>query len=376
VTKRKDKRVKQYGKQWGFVVDVPTLDGTRKQVRKQGFASEDEANDALRKLLDAHDDGTAVDPSKLTIARYLTERWLSTLDGRNLSVGTLDSYRQIVRAHLVPHLGTVRLQALDTAAVETMLATLTREGASAKTARNIHGCLSKALSDAMRWRLVSRNAATGAELPKLAERPPRAWTPEQLARFLGHVKDDRLAPLWRFYAVTGVRRGEALGLRWRDVDLEAGTVTITNTRVKAIGGTVEKGTKSAAGNRTISLDPSTLAALKVWRAAQRAEFMALGIRPAHAYVFTGIAGGPLMPNKVTAAFKRVCQHLGLPEVGVHGLRHSAATFLVASGKNPKVVAQRLGHDVVTLMRTYAHVTPAHDRDAAEALADAIDGVGS
>ena len=124
----------------------------------------------------------------------------------------------------------VAVAALDLAAVERFLHTVgaTR---SPKTVRNVHGVLSSALTDAVRWKLVPHNVATGALLPALDRRTPRAWSPAQTARFLAHVEDDRLGALWRFLVVSGVRRGEALGLRWSDVDFTAGTVTVTSSRV-------------------------------------------------------------------------------------------------------------------------------------------------
>jgi integrase len=276
-----------------------------------------------------------------------------------------------VKAYLVPELGHVRLQALDTATVEQSLNKLVA-GRSAKTVRNVHGVLSKALTDAQRWRLVSRNTASGALLPRLERRPPRAWTTEQTTRFLTHVEHDRLGPLWRFLVVSGVRRGEALGLRWRDVDLAASKVTITRTRTIIVGGVADGPTKSAAGARTIVLDTQTVSTLRGWRREQRAEYLRLGVRPDHDLVFTAASGEGLRPNRVTIRFGALCDELGLPRVGVHGLRHSAATFMIGAGVSPKLVAQRLGHANPSItLGVYSHVMPGHDQAAADAYAAAL-----
>lgn len=357
---------------WYFVEESRSSSGARRQVKRRGFATKRAANDARKALLSELAHGTLADPSRLTVGEYLVEQWLPSLAGKSLARKTVDEYDRSVRVHLVPNLGGIKLQALELVAVEGMLAELAREGLSPKTRRNVHGILSKALADALRWRLVSRNAASGVELPKVAARPPRAWSAETLGAFLEHVDGDRLAPLWRFLVVSGVRRGEALGLRWNDVDLEAGLVTITNNRVVARGGIDEKGPKSRAGNRTFGLDPTTIASLRSWRSAQRLEHVALGVRPETAYVFTGPLGGPLNPTKTTARFRELCDELGLERIGVQGLRHSAATWLVASGESPKLVAQRLGHDVTVCLRTYAHVAPGRDLEAASRFAAAFD----
>jgi integrase len=372
MTKRRDKRVKPDGDRWQFTVDVPSLTGARRQLHRRGFATEAAANEALKKLLDDHDAGTAVNASKMTCAAYWTSRWLPALEGRNLRATTLDTYRRTVSKHLVPHLGTYRLQALDTASVETMLGELARDGLSPKSRRNVHGILSKSLADAVRWRLVASNAATGVELPRQAPPTPRAWTGEQLDRFLERSEFEPLRALWRFYAVTGCRRGEGLGLRWRDLDLDRGTATIVNQRAIAGGSVVEGAPKTAAGARTVSLDDDTVAELRAHRVEQRAEYMKLGIRPDHDLVFTGPTGAGVWPQRVTARFRELCDELGLPRIGVHGLRHTVATWMISHGMDAKLVAQHLGHAHVSVtLGLYTHVAPSHDRAAVEAFVSAL-----
>jgi integrase len=357
---------------WDFVADLPSTDGRRRQAFRRGFATKKAAVAAQRLLLAQAEQGLAIDASSVTVGRYLTETWLPSLDGRNLRATTLDSYRRAVTKHLVPELGAVKLQRLDSAMIERLSGSLAQRGLSAKTRRNVHGVLSKALADALRWKLVNRNAASGVELPRAARPTPRVWDAGQMARFLARVDDERLAPLWRFYFVTGARRGEALGLRWSDVDLASGLVTITNQRTIAGGKIVEGPPKTTSGARTIALDADTIARLRRWSVDQRAEYLALGIRPTHGYVFTSIEGRPLSPKHVTVRFGDYCDELGLSRIGVHGLRHSAATWLISQGWNPKVVAHRFGHasSAITIA-LYSHVLPAHDRAAADALAAAI-----
>lgn len=365
-------RKSKNGRTWLFVVDVPSPDGRRRQVFRRGFATKRDALEAMRRFLSELEHGTAVDPSRLTVGMYLTKQWLPALDGRNLRATTIDSYRRNVDHHLVPHLGALRLQTLDPSAVERLLGELARQGLSPKTRRNVIGVLSKALNDAVRWRLIGRNVATGVELPRAERQPARAWTAEQLVGFLDHVAHDRLAPLWRFVAVTGCRRGEVLGLRWGDVDLDAAVATIVNQRTIAGGSVVEGSPKTAAGARTVALDPDTIVMLRGWRRAQREELLALGIRPQHDLVFTGPDGGGWWPQTITSRFRDIADELGFARIGLHGLRHSAATWLIAEGVSPKVVAQRLGHaNVSVTLGLYSHVMPAHDRAAAEAFARAL-----
>jgi integrase len=159
---------------------------------------------------------------------------------------------------------------------------------------------------------------------------------------------DSLRALWRFYAVTGCRRGEGLGLRWRDLDLDRGIATIVNQRAIAGGSVVEGAPKTAAGARTVSLDDDTVDLLRAHRVEQRAEFMKLGIRPDHDLVFTGPTGADVWPQRATARFRELCDELGLPRIGVHGLRHTVATWMISHGMDAKLVAQHLGHAHVSV----------------------------
>jgi integrase len=316
--------------------------------------------------------GTLITPSRLTLGQYLNGTWLPNVE-RRVRPTTADGYRRVISKQIIPALGGAELQAIDTAAVGRWVAAACDLGLSAKTIRNIHGVMSTALADAMRLSLVTHNAAHKAELPTLAAQRARVWNVDQITAFLTHVAADRWAPMWRLLATTGMRRGEALGLRWREVDLEGGTVTITNQRTIAGGVIIEGEPKTSAGRRTISLDQGTLAALKSWRARQAEDRLLMGAGWTGDYVFTWPTGEPLWPQTVTRWFHEHAEALGLPQIGVHGLRHSAATWMIASGESPKVVTHRLGHAHVSItLQLYAHVLPAHDRAAADAFAAVLD----
>jgi integrase len=245
----------------------------------------------------------------------------------------------------------------------------------------VHGALSKALADAVRWRLLGVNAAASARAPRAsaARKQVKAWSAEQLGVFLRTVEGDRTESLWRFIMMTGCRRGEAAGLRWSDIDLDRAVATITNQRTLAAGHVVEGPVKTSSGARTVALDADTADVLRAWRRTQRKEQMRLGFRPPDGggYVFTSEAGPPVWPQWITSRFRELCDEAGLPRIGPHGLRHSAATWLIASGASPKMVSQRLGHASPTITLTlYSHVLPGHDQAAATAFAAALANVQS
>lgn len=361
------------GVPWYFVLDVsPPGARNRRQIKRRGFATETAARDALDEAREHLRHGTFVDPTKLTARAYLEDVWLP---GLRLRPTTTDTYRRLVRVHIVPRLGDDLVQQLDRARVKRWHRELLAAGLSAKSVRNVHGVLSKALTDAVEDKIVKVNVVTGMALPEIDQRPPRAWSPTQLQAFLDATTGERLGPLWRFIAATGCRRGEALGLSWPNVDLDAGTVAIVRQRTIAGGTVVEGATKTKAGARTVALDVGTIAVLKAWRATQNAERLIMGAGwPKTDLVFTHPDGTGLWPQTVTASFKTKATELELPTIGVHGLRHSAATTMIAGGINPVVVQQRLGHAHVSItLALYTHVLPGHDQAAADLLGKALDG---
>jgi integrase len=295
---------------------------------------------------------------------------------------TLASYRLHVDAYVVPRLGVLRLSSLRAPQLNAFYADLLeggrRNGAGAlspKAVRNIHGTLHKALDDAVRWGRIARNPAAQADPPKGASPEMRIWTAEQLRGFLDHVQGDRLVAAWHLLATTGMRRGELLGLRWLDVDLDAGFLSVRQTRV-SVDYEVAVGTpKTEGATRTIALDPSTVAVLREHHTRQLEERLAWG--PAwtdNGLVFTREDGTEIHPQRLSGWFRRLAASSGLPPIRLHDVRHSYATALIKAGQPIKVVSQRIGHASPTItMAIYQHVLPSDDVEAATAGARLILG---
>jgi integrase len=374
-TDRKDDGLREGADgRWSFVLSVTGGDGRRRQVRRRGFVSKREAKAEIVRLRETMSGGRfAPTVGRLKIGTYLLDTWLPIMSQR-VRPTTADTYARLVRVHLVRDLGAIEVRKLDRPTVARWVASLSSRGLSPKSVKNIHAVLTKALTDAQELGLVGVNVASGIGLPSVPLPPPRAWTAVELNRFLSGVSGDRWAPLWRLLATTGMRRGEALGLRWADIDLSGSTLTICRQRTIAGGSVVEGVTKSAAGARTITLDAGTVTALLSWRKQQVAERLVMGAGwPKHDLLWCWADGRPLWPQTITADLRRYALALELEPIGVHGLRHSAATWMIAQGLSPKMVAQRLGHDVRVTLTRYAHVAPGDDVGAATAFAKAIDG---
>jgi integrase len=216
---------------------------------------------------------------------------------------------------------------------------------------------------------LTRNPADGADPPSAEDTQAQAWTAKELGRFLGHVRGDRLFALWRVGAMTGLRRGELLGVSWRGLDLEAATLTVSQQLIPTRGGCTFGPPKSKRGLRTIALDSETVEALKAHREAQLLERAFAG----EAYVdqdlvFADELGGPIHPNRLTEWFGNHRKAAGLSTGTPHRLRHTHATIALTSGVPLHVVAARLGDRPETVLRTYAHLLPTSDAEAAEQVA--------
>lgn len=374
---------------WSFVVDVVSGDGTRRQMRRRGFATKKAAAEALAAVVAEQARGMFVRPSRTTVAVFLLDEWLPARVTA-LKPTTAASYEQIVRTYVVPHIGGVELARVDGPLLNRLYAALLADGRtgasgrrgalSPKTVRNVHGLLHRAFKDAVRWRRLNVNPCDAADQPRKAAPEMSAWTAEQLGRFIDATAGDRLGAIWRLMCTTGMRRGEVAGLRWSDVDLpkgRPGRVTVRQTIAMA-GTRPTVGTpKTAAGRRVVMLDDLTTAALRAHRQRQRLEQVAIGDgwHDTAGLVVLEADGSPIHPQVLTRRFVSAVRKVdGLPVIRLHDVRHSYATAALAAGVPVKVLSSRLGHaDVAVTLRTYAHVMPGDDEDAASRVADFIAG---
>ena len=232
-----------------------------------------------------------------------------------------------------------------------------------------HRILHRAFADAVRWNLIAVNPASGVRAPRGEPKEMTVWTAEEARRFLDAMADDRLIALWTVALHTGLRRGELAGLRWTDVDLRGGTLTVAQQRTTANHAIVVT-TPKAKSQRQLLLAPATVAALKGHRQRQRQERMALG--PAWSdskYVFVDQAGVEYHPHRFTKMFGDAVKRAGVPKIRLHDTRHTMATLALEAGVHPKVVQEQLGHSAIAVtLDTYSHVPQAVRRDSADKIA--------
>ncbi len=350
-------------------------DGKRVYRWHSGYATKRAAQQARTELLGALDRASYVPPDKTTIADYLRGQWLPAVQTR-VRPGTWVEYRRKVETHLLPAIGQIPLQQLTTAMLNALYQQLLARRVGARTVQYVHATIRKALNDAVRWGLLVRNPALHAAPPT----PPRTdlstWTAEELRQFLESVRGERLYAAWRLVALTGMRRGEVLGLRWADLDLDAGWLSVRQTLVVVDNHIRVSQPKTARGRRRIALDPATITALRVHHKTRAAERLAAGPAwPNSDLVFTRQDGAPLHPEYVRRRFDRRVARAGLPRIRLHDLRHTHATLALQAGVHPKVISERLGHATVAItLDIYSHAIPALQQDAAAIVADLVTGV--
>lgn len=256
-------------------------------------------------------------------------------------------------------------------------------GLSPRTVRYVHTIMHSALKDALRWNRVVRNVSDAATPPSAASAKPtrpKVWTADQLRAFLDHVADSRYLPAWIFLATSGCRRGEGLGVKWSDIDLDAGTAVISRQVTAIDHRVIVKNVPKTKRGHLIRLDGGTVAMLRRLRSEQAEEKLRLG--PGYndeGYVFCQWDGQPYHPERFSREFDRNREYFNrdhpddpLPPITLHGLRHTWATLALRAGIDIKIVSERLNHSSTTITREiYTHVTPPMQSDAAERVAHQI-----
>jgi integrase len=323
-----------------------TIRGTRKDAER-----------ALTKMLRDVDTGTIAMSGATPFGTYLTERWLPHMRSR---VGTeaWERYESLVRVHVVPRCGRVKLGKLRPHHLQATLDAMLTDGAAAASVVKAHRTMAGALSQAVRWQLLATNPAAGVSPPTVRKPKLRIPTAVEMRKLVDAAADTDYALPVLLAATTGMRRGEIVSLRWADVDEDVLYVVDA---------------KTDTGRRTIHLPASTVTALKHHRKDQAAQRLLCG----PAWQDTDLVvdrgdGGPVNPDSLSHAFADIAEDVGLPDVRLHDLRHGFATALLKAGVNVKVVSEALGHSRSSFtMDTYQHVLPGMGEQVASAIETAL-----
>jgi integrase len=363
---------------WAVVLDShDTATGKRKRRWRSFRGTKRQAQIECARLISERQAGTYLEPNKTTLAQFF-DRWLEYIKSQ-VSPGSHERYAEIAQKNLVPLLGAVVVTKLTpmqiSDAYTKALANGRRDGKgglSPRTVHHMHRILKQALGQALRWQLLSRNPADAVDPPKVERKTMQTYDLPQTAALIEAMRPTRMFIPIIFGVLCGLRRGEIAGLRWRNVDLAAGSVAIVESAEQTAKGIRYKEPKSGRA-RNVRLSATVIGELNAWRIRQVEEFLRLGVRPdGETFVVTQADGSPLQPRSITHEWVRLLASHGLPRIRFHDLRHAHATHLLASGVHPKIASERLGHSKVGItLDLYSHVMPGMQEDAVERVDAAL-----
>lgn len=328
-----------------------------------------EVTEKLRAAQRDYEQHQFVGDERQTVAQYLAS-WLET-KRPGLAVSTWEGYESKVRVHINPVIGKVRLAHLTAQQVQQVMTSCVSSGLASKSADAVYGVLHQALQAAERLGLVARNVADRVPRPRRVRREMHPLSREETNRFLAAARGDYLEPFFRLALSTGMRRGELLALKWRDIDLNTKRLSVVASMNWVRGEAVYSRPKTQRSRRQVALAPEMVEVLRAHRHEQRALRLRAG--PAwqgerYDAVFSDELGAPLHPRRLTYQFKRLLRVADLPMIRVHDLRHTCATLLLASRVHPKIVSELLGHSTVAItLDLYSHVLPDMQDEAARAM---------
>lgn len=361
---------------WAIVLDVPS-EGKRRRKWHTFHGTKRQAETECARLIAELAGGNYVEPAKTTLQEYFIQ-WLKH-EKANVSPKTLQRYEELLLKNVAPIIGSTTLNKLSAAAIDAawgkLLENGRRDGKGGLSPRTVHHCrrvMLTAMDQAVKWDLLKRNPVALTRPPKVERKQMEAYSAPQTAVLLDELRASRVFIPVLLAALCGMRRGEIIALRWKDIDLAGAVIAVTRS-AEQVGTEVRyKETKSGKA-RTVALSSTVLEELRRHRLSQAEEQLKLGIRPSEeSFVVAQIDGAPLKPVSLTHEWTRLLAKTDLPRIRFHDLRHSHATQLLAAGVHPKIASERLGHSTIGItLDLYSHVMPGMQANAAEQVDAAI-----
>jgi integrase len=364
---------------WALVIDVGRdHTGKRRQKWHTVRGTKKDAERELAKLVNDLNSGGYVEQARMSLAEYL-DQWLESYARSNTSPKTYERYRDLIRGHVGPALGGLPLTKVTPIQIQSFYSEALKSGRkdgkgglSPQTVLHIHRVLHKALKQAVKWQMLMRNPSDAVEPPRPERTEMTALDQKGIALLLQAVDGTRMYMPVLLAITTGLRRGEILALRWKDLDLENARISVRQSVEQTAAGLRFKAPKTAKGRRVVAMPEYLVDALRAHRARQAElrlrlgnEFNTLGL------VCPRDDGEPWLPNTFTPMFAKLAEAAKI-DVRFHDLRHTHATQLLEQGIHPKIVSERLGHATIAItLDTYSHVLPDMQEGAAKAIDMAI-----
>jgi integrase len=355
---------------WRAAMTVGYRNGKRQRKKFSG-ATRAEVAGKLTAALRSQQLGLPAANERTTVKQFLN-RWLTECAEPSVRPKTFTSYSQLVTNHLIPELGGLSLSRMNAQDIHHFLNQKLAAGLSSRTVQYLHAVLRRSLNQALRWDMVPRNVATLVDAPTVERREVVPYTPEEARSFLAAVQGDRLEALYSVAIAVGLRQGEALGLRWTDIDLETGILKVTMQLQRIKKQLVLVEVKTAKSRRSIRIPAVLRSALNTHIARHEESQRAAGTAwKENGFVFTTVVGTPIDQRNLLRSYVAAVKKAGLRKIRFHDLRHTAASLLHAQGVSFKAIQELLGHsDIRTTMNLYAHLYPEIKNEVADQM-DAI-----
>ncbi len=361
------------GNKYSIVIDAPKKeDGKRNQVWISGFDKKPDAEKALPRILVEIMDGKFVDPDKITLREYL-DLYLKDHAKQNLAATTYQKYYYASKK-VKGVIGDYKIQELRPRHIQRFVNELNENNAERSTISSYIAALKAAFNQAIKWQIVNNNPCCGVSMPKSTSVKLNILMPNQMQDLLSVSKDHVLYPVILLGLMCGMRRGEILGLTWKDIDLSIGKIYIQNSMVQAGEDIIYKDTKTSSGRRQIDISKKLTNFLISTKQKQLENKSLFGNKYIdNDFVCKRMDGSLFRPDYIPKAFKKLLREAGLPEISFHDLRHTHASMLLLAGENPKVVQERLGHSSIQVtLDTYSHLMPSMQKSAAEKAEGQVD----
>ena len=333
-----------------------------------------EAVRKLRILQRQLDDGFPAPDNSISISQLL-DQWFEDVMRHQVSSNTASNYRTIANQHIKPALGRKKVTNLTTTEVDRLISKKIDSGLSVSTVGRIRNVLSQALDQGIRWGVVNRNVASLSRAPRGVRVEGRTLSPDQARTLLNALRGHRNEVLYALMLSIGLRRGEALGLKWSDFDEDTGILLVRRQLTSEDGVLFNKDTKTAKSRRAINLPTPLIEKLKSHRASQNTQRLRLGKSWTNSgHIFTSSLGTPIEPRNLYREFREICREAGIGDWHPHELRHSAASLMLAQGVKLQVVSEVLGHSSIRMTAdVYGHILAPDRQAAADAMTDLLWG---
>ncbi|WMX58057.1 tyrosine-type recombinase/integrase [Peribacillus sp. R9-11] len=365
---------KKTGK-WEFCFDLGKnpITGKRKQIRRRGFVSKDVAVKAYVEVKSEILGDAFVDISSMKYEQFMDEYW----EERKISLqsSTYETHTIFYKKHIQPRLGKIKLQGIRHTQIQRTINELVSEKYSPETVHLIYRIMNASFKKAILLKLIKENPCSGATLPKRNRREMNIWSLDQVNYFLQeapHVtRVTRCLIGFQIGLLAGLRQGEILALRWKDIDFEKGIIYIRQTLTQSAE--IKNGAKNNSSVRSLTIPNRLLEELKIHRKLIDFEKVNCKLNyQDHDLVLPTRYGAPMIPRNFRKEFYNITKYLNLPKIRFHDLRHTHATLLIEQNINVKLIADRLGHtDIETTLNTYSHVLPNMQRSVSDKLDEII-----